>query len=124
MFYPASTEAFEDCWFSQAGGRLVDWTLFDVETMDELALRKVALNHNATYSFAGSDKATVERGIRKFFLNNYADGNRNHTIFRALRWLKDKGFNQVEAVGFIQELSASSPLPRSEFETTLRSAWR
>ena len=124
MFYPASTESFGDCWYSQAGGRLIDWTLFDVETMDELALRKVALNHNATYSFAGSDKATVERGIRKFFLNNYADGNRNHTIFRALRWLKDKGFSQSEAVGFIKELSASSPLPVSEFETTLRSAWR
>ena len=124
MFYPASIEALDQCLYSQAGGRLVDWTLFDVETMDELALRKVALNHNATYSFDGSDKATVERGIRKFFVNNYADGNRNHTIFRALRWCKDKGFSQHEAVGFIKELSASNPLPVSEFETTVRSAWK
>lgn len=124
MFYPASLEALEQCWYSQDGGRLVDWTLFDVETMDELALRKVALNHNSTYTFDGSDKATVERGISKFFVNNYADGNRNHTIFRAFRWCKDKGFNQVEAVRLIKELSASNPLPTAEFETTLRSAWR
>ncbi len=124
MFYPASLDSLENCWYSEAGGRLIDWTLFDCETLDELALKKIAMNHNATYSFTGSDKGTVERGIRKFFMNNYADGNRNHTIFRALRWLRDKGFNQAEAVGFIKELSSSSPLPESEFNTTLRSAWR
>ena len=124
MFYPASIEALEQCWYSQAGGRFVDWKMFDFESLNDENLRTIAFYHNATYNFKGSSKETVERGIRKFFLNKYADGNRNHTIFRALRWCKDKGFSQDEAVGFIKELSASNPLPASEFETTLRSAWR
>jgi hypothetical protein len=124
MFYPSTTEALEQAWFNPFPLHFVDWKMFDYDVMGNSELNQVARFHNATYSFAGSSKETVERGIRKFFKNNYADGNRNHTIFRAFRWLKDKGFNESEAVGFVQELSASNPLPRAEFETTLRSAWK
>ena len=124
MFYPSSPEALEQAWYNPCALHFVDWKMFDHDVMGKTELHQVARFHNATYSFAGSSKETVERGIRKFFLNNYADGNRNNTVFRGFRWCKDTGFSQDEAVGFIKELSASNPLPASEFETTLRSAWR
>lgn len=124
MFYRASDEAFIQTWFSEYALHFVDWRMFNHEKMGEQQLNQVARMHNATFRAENKGKEYVERCIRKLCLNRYHDGNRNNTLFRALRWCRDAGFTQQEAESLMLDVTSSSPLPVDEWKTTVRSAWR
>ena len=124
MFYRASDEAFTQTWFSEYALHFVDWRMFDYETMGEQQLNQVARMHNATFRAENKSKEFVEKCVRKLCQNRYHDGNRNNTLFRALRWCKDAGFTQAEAESLMLDVTSSSPLPVDEWKTTVRSAWR
>jgi hypothetical protein len=124
MFYRASDEAFNQTWFSDNALRLLDWRVFNHNTMGEQELKQVARMHNATFRAENKSKAFIGECVRKLCLNNYHDGNRNNTLFRALRWCRDAGFTQQESESLMLDITSASPLPVDEFKTTVRSAWR
>jgi hypothetical protein len=98
--------------------------MFDHATMGEQQLNQVARMHNATFRAENKSKEFVERCVRKLFQNRYQDGNRNHTLYRGLKWCKDSTFTQQEAEALMLDVTSSSPLPVDEFKATVRSAWR
>lgn len=124
MFYPSAPEALEQAWFNPCALHFVDWKMFDHDVMGKAELNQVARFHNATYSFAGSTKERTEKGVRSLVNNIYKEGNRNITLYRCLKWLQSAEFTKSEAEGLMFELTSSSPLPLSEFEATVRSAWK
>lgn len=124
MFYKADLKSLEATWFNSYGLRLVDWVMFDHATMGEQQLNQVARMHNATFRAENKSKEFVERCVRKLFQNRYHDGNRNHTLYRGLKWCRDAGFTQAEAEALMLDVTSSSPLPLDEFKTTVRSAWK
>jgi hypothetical protein len=124
MFYRASDEAFSQAWFNEYALHFVDWRMFNHQTMGEQELKQVARMHNATFRAENKSKEFVEKCVRKLCQNRYHDGNRNNTLFRALRWCRDAGFTQAEAEALMLDVTSSSPLPVDEFKTTVRSAWR
>ena len=124
MFYRASDESFNQSWFSEYALRFVDWRMFNHETMGEQELNQVARMHNATFRAENKSKEFVEKCVRKLCQNRYHDGNRNNTLFRALRWCRDAGFTQQEAEALMLDATSFGPLPADEFKTTVRSAWR
>lgn len=124
MFYRASDEAFSQAWFNEYALHFIDWRMFNHETMGEQELKQVARMHNATFRAENKSKEFVEKCVRKLCQNRYHDGNRNNTLFRALRWCRDAGFTQAEAEALMLDVTSSSPLPVDEFKTTVRSAWK
>ena len=124
MFYPSAPEALKQAWFNPYALHFVDWRMFDVNVMGKEELTQVARFHNATYSFVGSSKERTEKGVRSLANNNYKEGNRNITLYRCLKWLQSAEFTKSEAEGLMLELTSANPLPVSEFETTVRSAWK
>jgi hypothetical protein len=98
--------------------------MFNHETMGEQELKQVARMHNATFRAENKSKEFVEKCVRKLCQNRYHDGNRNNTLFRALRWCRDAGFTQAEAEALMLDVTSSSPLPVDEFKATVRSAWK
>ncbi len=124
MFFKADLEALDNIWYSDYALHYIDWRMFDYETMGEQELKQVARMHNATFRAENKSKETIVKAVTRLCENRYHDGNRNNTLFRALRWLKDAGFTQSEAEDLMLNVTRSSPLPVDEFKATVRSAWR
>lgn len=124
MFFKADLEALDNIWYSDYALHYIDWRMFDYETMGEQELKQVARMHNATFRAENKSKETIVKAVTRLCENRYHDGNRNNTLFRALRWLKDAGFTQSEAEDLMLNVTSSSSLPVDEFKTTVRSAWR
>jgi len=115
-------EAGQGITYANLYGHALEWERF----MDDTATvaRPVVFTKADVSIGLDEQRRRCVKAINTFCQVAYHDGNRNNTLFRCVRWLRDKGFIESEAEQIMRQVTSSSPLDEREFALTFRSAWK